>query len=36
MVGVVTYAKNLNWCIEFVTSIYGSQAIERNEQQILL
>lgn len=36
MVGVITYAKNLNWYIEFVTSIYGSQAVERNEQQILL
>lgn len=36
MVGVITSSNNLNWYIEFVTSIYGSQAIERNEQQILL
>lgn len=36
MVGVVTSSKNLNWYIEFVTSIYGSQAIERNGQQIIL
>lgn len=36
IVGVVTSSKNLNWYIEFVTSIYGSQAIERNGQQILL
>ena len=36
MVGVITSSNNLNWYIEFVTSIYGSQAIERNGQQILL
>lgn len=36
MVGVITSFNNLNWYIEFVTSIYGSQAIERNGQQILL
>lgn len=36
MIGVVTSSKNLNWYIEFVTSIYGSQAIERNGQQIIL
>lgn len=36
MVGVITSSNNLNWYIEFVTSIYGSQAIERNRQQILL
>ena len=36
MVGVITSSNNLNWYIEFVTSIYGSQAIQRNGQQILL
>ena len=36
MVGVITSSNNLNWYIEFVTSIYGGQAIERNGQQILL
>lgn len=36
MVGVITSSNNLNWYIEFVTYIYGSQAIERNGQQILL
>lgn len=36
MVGVITSSNNLNWYIEFVTSIYGSKAIERNGQQILL
>lgn len=36
MIGVITSSKNLNWYIEFVTSIYGSQAVERNGQQILL
>lgn len=36
MVGVVTSSKNLNWYIEFVTSTYGCQAIERKGQQILL
>ncbi len=36
MVGVITSSNSLNWYIEFVTSIYGSQAIERHGQQILL
>ena len=36
MVGVVTSSKNLNWYIEFVTSVYGCQAIERSGQQIIL
>lgn len=36
MVGVITSSNNMNWYIEFVTSVYGSQAIERNGQQILL
>lgn len=36
MIGVITSSKNLNWYIEFVTSVYGSQAIERNGQQIIL
>lgn len=36
MVGVITSSKNLSWYIEFVTSIYGSQAIERNGQRIIL
>ena len=36
MVGVITSSQNLNWYIEFVTSVYGSHAIERSGQQILL
>ena len=36
MVGVITSYNNLYWYIEFVTSIYGSQSIERNGQQIIL
>lgn len=35
MVGVITSSKNLNWYIDFVTSVYGSQAIERSGQQII-
>ncbi len=36
IVGVLNSSKNLNWYIEFVTSIFGSQTIERGDQQIML
>lgn len=35
MVGVITSSKTLNWYIDFVTSVYGTQAIERSGQQII-
>lgn len=36
MIGVLTSSQNLNWYIEFVTSIFGAKAIEKDEQRIIL
>lgn len=36
MIGVLTTSKNLNWYIEFITNIFGNQAIERDGQRIIL
>lgn len=36
IIGVLTTSKNLNWYIEFVTQILGTQAIEKDGQRIIL